>query len=146
MKRIDFTLLLVLALCHLTSCNLPKMEYDESGGHRAQVVDGITGRGLAGAKIFGGEPTFQTRKIKAKADGVFYFHFREMPRTMKIEFKGYKTIHVSTMDFTKTEVFRMYKDDSPKSPIWNDGKDDPLTPFERALIRQRGGGGGVLEK
>jgi len=140
MERTAYTILLAFALCHLTACNLPRMEYDESGGHRGQVVDGITGRGLTGAKVFGGEPTFQTRKIKAKADGEFYFHFREMPQTMKIEYRGYKTIHVSTRDFMNTEVFRMYKDESSKSPIWKDGKDDPFSAFERDLIRQRGGG------
>ncbi|MDP6112002.1 MAG: hypothetical protein QGF00_02960 [Planctomycetota bacterium] len=139
MERTACSLLIALALSLLTSCKLPKVEYDESGGHRARVVEAITGRGLKGAKIFGGEPSFQTRKIKAKADGEFYFHFRVVPQTMKIEYRGYKTIHISTRDFLNTEVFRMYRDDSPKSPIWKDGKDDPLTPFERELIRQRSG-------
>jgi hypothetical protein len=128
---------LVLAL--LPGCVGSRAHVKEDDGHKGIVVDAVTGKPLGKARLFGSDPTFRSRVIKARADGTFCFHFKEgVPSSITITSPGYEPLIVPTNRFVRTSRFELKIDTRPRSKIWRGEKEDILTPFERDIMRSRG--------
>jgi len=127
----------VLAL--LPACVWTKAHLKEDDGHKGIVVDEVTGEPLGKARLFGSDPTFKSRVIKARPDGTFCFHFKDgVPSSMTLTAPGYEPLVVPTNRFVRTSRFGLKLDTRPRSKLWRGEKEDVLTPFERDLMRSRG--------
>jgi len=137
--RLPLVCLLVLAvLAALPGC-ATLGRHEDCDGHKGIVVDAATRQPLVGAELFGTQPTFKSRVVKARKDGTFCFHFRDgKPSSMTIRCPGYKPLIIRTSEFLLNARFGLKIDTRPKSRLWGGEKEDILTPFERELLRKRG--------
>ena len=133
-------LLPALACAVLPGCTTLGISHENDGGHKGRVVDAVTGEGLPGAKLAGALPTYRAREIRVRSDGSFCFHFTEgNPGGITFSCRGYEQLQVPVSRFLRTTVFELRPDTRPKSKHWDGEKEDILTPFERDLLRKRGG-------
>ena len=133
-------LLPALACAVLPGCAMLGISHANDGGHKGRVVDAATGAGLPRAKLAGALPTYRARQIRVRSDGSFCYHFTEgNPGGITISCRGYEPLEVPVSRFLKTTVFELRPDTRPKSKLWDGEKEDILTPFERDLLRKRGG-------
>jgi len=136
-------LLLVCLLASAVLAALPGCatlgRHEDCDGHKGVVVDAATGLPLVGAEIFGSQPSFKGRVIKAREDGTFCFHFKDgTPSSMTIRCPGYEPLIIRTSQFLQADRFGLKIDTRPKSKLWKGDKEDFLSPFERGLFRRRG--------
>ncbi|MBI2193432.1 MAG: hypothetical protein HYU36_15765 [Planctomycetes bacterium] len=96
-----------LLLSTLAGCTIPGL-YDSShendGGHKGQVVDGITGKGLTGAWLTGALPTYRDRIIKTRGEGLFCYHNQGNPGGVTFHCKGYISRTVSMDLFYRATI------------------------------------------
>lgn len=134
----------VLLAASLSGCALlgrGGSAHEDDGGHKGQVVDAITGKGLRGAWLTGALPTFRDRVVKTRGDGYFCYHFHGDPGGITFHCKGYEPMTVPIPRFLQASLFELKPDRRLKSRIWENEKEDILTPFERSIL-----GGGSSEK